>query len=88
MFNGSEPDIAATVLPVFTQFGMVTHVGPPNVKLRFLVFKNPTWRTAGIFKIEELLQNFMELQNDALHKFGNKTVNTLSQKNKTPNSYP
>jgi len=88
MFNGSEPDIAATVLPVFTQFGMVTHVGPPNVKLRFLVFKNPTWRTAGIFKIEELLQNFLELQNDALHKFGNKTVNTLSQKNKTPNSYP
>jgi len=34
------------------------------------IFENPTWRTGAILKIENLLQNFMQVQNDAFHKFG------------------
>ena len=31
----------------------MTHIGPP--KCTFLTFKNPRWRTAAIFKIDNLL---------------------------------
>jgi len=47
--------------------------------LKFLVFENPTWRTAAILKIEKLLKNFLELQNDTLHMFGNKTANVYKR---------
>ena len=49
-----------------------------NVGLKFFnIFEKPTWHTAAILEIEseKLVQNFLILQNDTLHKFGYKTAN-------------
>jgi len=42
--------ISATARLIGTEFGTVTHIGPPNRKLKVRTFRNPKWRTAAILK--------------------------------------
>jgi len=45
-------DISATVLPIFTKFGMLMQNGPLNhsERLKSLNFTTPRWRSAAILK--------------------------------------
>ena len=53
---------------------------PPGSPPLVLICKNLIWLTAAILKIEKVFKYFLELHNDTLHKFGNKTANTLCPK--------
>jgi len=55
--------------------GDAYRITEPNVNLKFITIEKTAWRAAAILKIEKLLQSLLQLQNDALHKFGNKTAN-------------
>jgi len=50
-------DVFATVWPILTKFGTMTHTDPiqPTAHLNYELLENPRWRRPPYWKIEKLL---------------------------------